>query len=514
MTFQIADNKKILKNTLALYCRMFLTMIIGLFTSRMVLKFLGVVDYGIYNVVGGVVVMFSFLNGTMAAATQRFLSFALGENNVKKVNEVFNVALVLHIIICVIVLLIGETIGLWFLNNKMDIPASRMGAANLVYQLSLFAAIFNITQVPYTAVITAREKMSVYAYISIVDALLKMALVGALFVIPFDKLKVYSVLILISGLVILLITRIYCIKNFDEVKLHFVREKNKYAEIVGYVGWNLSSHLVLSARTQGVNVLINIFLGPVFNAARGISVQVNDIILRFVRNFQTAAIPQITKLYACGQLEEMKKLIIMSSKISFMLLAFLMLPIILETETVLSLWLGDIPEWTVDFCRMTLIASLADVLSGTLVYGALAVGTVKKYHFTLDVILSLNFMLSFFFLKNGFNPLYIYYIEIAVYLVCLIARLLFLKSYIGLSLRTYMKDVVARNLIVVASVLAITLEIRFYMDSSISRLILICFSSSVTCTISIVFLGMNRIERNIFFKKLSCKAPFLARFVK
>lgn len=511
MPKQIADGKKIVKNTVALYCRMILTMIIGLYTSRIVLQTLGVVDFGIYSVVGSVVVMFSFLNGTMAATTQRYLSFFLGVGDFNKVNKVFNATLAIHVIICAIVILIAETFGLWFLNHRMNIPSDRISVANFVYQMSVIAAVFSITQVPYTAVITAREKMDVYAYISIVEASLKLVLVLMLFFVSADKLKLYSFLVLMNNLVVLVIVRMYCVKKFAESKIKLVKDRKMYVELLSYSGWNLSSHIVLTARTQGVNVLMNLFLGPSFNAARGIAVQVNEIVFRFVRNFQIAAVPQITKLYADKNISEMKKLICSSSKISFMLLAFLVLPIILETEFILKLWLGAIPEWCVVFCRLTLIASLVDVLSGTLVYGALAVGVVKKYHMTLDLILVMNFVFSYVFLKNEFSPVFLYYIEIVIYSVCLIVRLIFLKSYIGLPICLYLKDVVMKDLLVIAVPLAIASGFRFCMEMSVVRFFVVSGLSCISICVSILFIGVNKFDREKIVKKVMNKFSFLIR---
>lgn len=507
----IADNKKILKNTVALYVRMLVTMFVGLFTSRIVLQILGVVDFGINNVVSGFVVMFSFLNSTMTASTQRYLSFAIAQKDHSGLNKFFNAAMGTHFVIALIVVALAETVGLWFLNNKMNIPVDRIGAANWVYHFSVLAAVLSILGVPYQGIITAREKMTVYAYISILEVALKLLLVLSLYIINFDKLKLFSFVILLNAVAVFLVTAIYCMRSFAETRLCLVKEKKMYFELLNYAGWNLSSHIILVARTQGVNVLLNLFFGPVLNAARGIAVQVNDIIMRFVKNFQMAAVPQITKLYASGQIDEMKKLICMSSKISYLLLAFLMLPVILETEYILQLWLGNVPDWAVVFCRLTLISSLVDVLSGTLAYGANAVGVVRKYHAVIGGFLSLNFFLTYVLLKKGFSPTYIYYLEISIYIICLFGRLRFLKGYFGFSTSVYLKEVVARDLVVTLLTVVVAGSLLLIMEKSLVRCVLVCILSFSTTAISVLFLGLNKEEKEKIYPKIKSKISFLRR---
>jgi O-antigen/teichoic acid export membrane protein len=509
----ISNNKRIAKNTIALYFRMMVMMAIGLFTSRVILKTLGVVDFGINNVVGGIVIMFSFLNNTMTAATQRFLSFEMGKNNVSSINKVFNVAFVIHLFICVIVFVLAESVGLWFLKNKLVIPAERFDAALWVYQLSVISTLLGITQVPYQAVITAREKMGVYAYLSIIDVTLKLILVAIICFVDFDKLKLLALVVFFNGLIVFLITRIYCIRHFDECRLHFVKDWRAYLEILNYAGWNLSSHVILIARTQGVNILLNLFFGPAINAARGVAVQVNDMILRFSLNFQTAVVPQITKLYASGQLKEMSGLICMSSKISYLLLVFFMFPMILETECVLTLWLGKVPEWAVVFCKLTLIASLFDALSGTLVYGALAVGVVRKYHLTVGGILALNFVLPYFLLKNGSSPICVYYIECLVFVACLFVRLLFLKSYFNFSITLYLRDVVLRCFAVTGFMSLICIPVFVSMRASLIRFVIILLLSTLAFVMASLFVGLNMLERKKVFATVERKFPFLKRFL-
>lgn len=490
------NNKRIAKNTLLLYFRMFFTMAIGLYTGRVILNVLGDINYGIYNVVGGVVVLFSFLSSTMAVATQRFLTYEIGRSDEGQLKRVFNASFAIHVIISILVVIIAETIGLWFLNQKLNIPVDRMHAARIVYHISVLSAILGITQVPYNALIIAREKMNVFAHISIIEVILKLVLVYAISKINYDKLVLYAWLIFLNNTIILLIYRIYCIRNYKESRFCLITDRNLYKEIGGFAGWNLIANLVLVLRTQGVNMLVNIFGGPIYNAARGIGVQVNGYVLQFVNNFTSAAVPQITKLYASGNINEMLKLVFRSSKFSFLLLVFLMTPLIIETEYILGLWLGDYPVYTVAFTRLTLIATLIDLLSGTIGNAALATGKVKRYQMYMSSLLSMSFILSLVALKSGYSIESVYVVEFIVYSCALFLRLKLLKKMVGLSPRAYLNDVVLRCVVVLSITIFISYTITFVMDDSFLRLFVIGLCSTGVALVTSYYIGLDNNERN------------------
>lgn len=305
----------------------------------------------------------------------------------------------IHCGVAILVLLLAETIGIWFLNTYMNIPQERMDAARWVYQFSIFSFVVSVIQVPYNAIIIAREQMNIYAYMSIIEVCLKLLVVFMLMWIGYDKLKLYAIFIFSVTVVIALFYRIYCKCKFSECKYHFVFDKNTFYSLTSYAGWNLSANIALIARTQGVNILLNIFYGPTLNAARGIAVQVNTAIISFVTNFQMAVNPQIVKSYAQEYLDEMRKIIIKSSKFSFLLLFFLALPFIFETEFILNIWLKNIPTYGIVFCRLILICTLCDILSGTLVYGALATGKIRNYQMVMSLLFLMNLPVVFLFLN-------------------------------------------------------------------------------------------------------------------
>ena len=324
MSTQTSDNnKRIAKNTLLLYFRMLLMMAVSLFTSRVVLNTLGVEDFGIYSVVGGVVGMFVFINNSMSSATQRYITFALGKGDKNRLQTVFSTTLQIHSLIAVIIVLLGETVGLWFLYNKMQIPADRMDAALWVMQCSIVSMVVMIVSVPYNADVIAHEKMSAFAYISILEVVLKLAIVYLLLVFSYDKLILYAILILMIQILIRFCYSIYCNKHFEETKYKHVWDKKLFKEMTGFAGWSLFGNMAGVLFGQGLNMLLNVFFGPVVNAARAVAVQVQGAIQQFVANFQTALNPQITKTYAAGELNEMHRLMFRSARFSFYLLFFL-----------------------------------------------------------------------------------------------------------------------------------------------------------------------------------------------
>ena len=383
-----SNKKRVAKNTLFLYFRMILIMVVSLYTSRVILAQLGIRDYGINNVVGGVVSMFAFLNSSMATATQRFLTYALGKGDRDRLRKTFAASMNIHIFIALVIVLLAETIGLWFVNAKLVIPQDRMFAANVVYQFSILSFCVNIIQVPYDAVLIAHEKMSIYAYISILETILKLVIVYMLSISPFDKLITYSILFFAVTLFIRFTYQIYCKKHYAESKFMLFWDKDLYRQMSGFAGWNLFGSLAWLCRNQGLNIILNLFFGPVVNAARGVANQVSGAVMNFISNFQTALNPQITKEYAVGQIKEMEKLAYLGIKFSYIILFILAFPLMLNIQFVLGIWLVKVPEWTSIFVILTLVDSLVGNLFGVPLMTSLsATGNIRNYQIVVSSII-------------------------------------------------------------------------------------------------------------------------------
>lgn len=504
MSSQTTDNnKRIAKNTLLLYFRMLLMMFVTLFTSRVVLDKLGVTDYGIYNVVGGVVAMLGFLNSSMSNAVQRYLSFEIGKNNKAGVNRIFNVSLFAHAGIAVFVFVVMEIVGVWYLNTHMNIPAERMDAANWVLQCSIFTTLFTIVQVPYNAIIISKEQMGIYAYISILEVVLKLLVVYMLAIGNFDKLKLYSVLIMVVTIGIVMIYRCYCTRKYKEAKFKFVKDWNLLKQIVGFASWNMLGELAWVFTGQGVNIILNSFFGPVVNAARGLAEQVNGAVNRFVANFQTAVNPQLIKNYASDQLGEMKTLLFRSTRFSYYLLLALSLPIILKMDFILHLWLKEVPDYTTGFCQLVLVSSLVSTLSNLLAQVARAYGKIRNYQIIVSIFLFLNFPLSYIVLKFGCSPLSTMFVNIGVNAMLLFVRLRLTNRMIQMTYGSFIRNVLFPVIIVTSVALVIPLTIYFMLDNSIISFIIVCLVSFVSVGVSTYALGMNANERQYILAAIS-----------
>lgn len=504
MSSQTTDNnKRIAKNTLLLYFRMLLMMFVTLFTSRVVLDKLGVTDYGIYNVVGGVVAMLGFLNNSMSNAVQRYLSFEIGKNNEAGVNRIFNVSLFAHAGIAVFVFVVMEIVGVWYLNTHMNIPAERMDAANWVLQCSIFTTLFTIVQVPYNAIIISKEQMGIYAYISILEVVLKLLVVYMLAIGNFDKLKLYSVLIMVVTIGIVMIYRCYCTRKYKEAKFKFVKDWNLLKQIVGFASWNMLGELAWVFTGQGVNIILNSFFGPVVNAARGLAEQVNGAVNRFVANFQTAVNPQLIKNYASDQLGEMKTLLFRSTRFSYYLLLALSLPIILKMDFILHLWLKEVPDYTTGFCQLVLVSSLVSTLSNLLAQVARAYGKIRNYQIIVSIFLFLNFPLSYIVLKFGCSPLSTMFVNIGVNAMLLFVRLRLTNRMIQMTYGSFIRNVLFPVIIVTSVALVIPLPIYFMLDNSIISFIIVCLVSFVSVGVSTYALGMNANERQYILAAIS-----------
>jgi O-antigen/teichoic acid export membrane protein len=486
------SNKRIAKNTAMLYIRMLFTMVVSLFTSRVVLNALGVVDFGIYNVVGGIVVMFAFLNGTLGSGTQRFITFQLGKNDFKELKKVFSLSLLIHISIAVVVLILAETIGLWFLNNKLNIPVERMYAAQWVYQLSVFVSLISIIQVPYNASIIAHENMSVYAYVSIVEVTLRLLLVYLLLVSNYDKLITYSLLIFAVSVIVMSIYRIYCLKKYIECKFDFIWDKELFYSMLSFSGWNIFGVMAFTGANQGVNILLNIFFGPSVNAARAISFQINSAVDAFVTNFQTAVSPQIVKLFAENKICELHDLVFENAKYAFLLLFFIALPIMFELDTVLFLWLKIVPDSTVLFCRIILLQSLLYSLNRPFIMAIHAVGKTKLINLTGGAALLMVLPVSYILLKMGFPA----HVPFIVYILGTMGEfyfdLYFLKKFTNLSYKDFLTKTMMPIFQVVLISVALTSLVYFLMEKSFIRFILVLFASYFSVLCCTYFLAMDK----------------------
>ena len=505
MSYQSNNNKRIAKNTLLLYFRMLFMMAVSLYTSRVVLNTLGVEDYGIYNVVGGVVAMFGFINSSMSSATQRYITFALGKGDKSRLQTVFSTTLQIHTLIAGIIVLLGETIGLWFLYNKMQIPADRMDAAFWVLQSSIVATVVMIISVPYNADIIAHEKMSAFAYISILEVVLKLVIVYMLVVFSFDKLILYAFLLLAIQLMIRFCYSIYCNRHFEETKYKHVWDKALFKEMTGFAGWSLFGNLAGVLFSQGLNMLLNVFFGPIVNAARAVAVQVQSAIQQFVGNFQMALNPQITKTYAKGELDDMHRLMFRSARFSFFLLFFLSLPVLFETNFILTIWLKTVPENTVVFLRIMICTSLIYTLSNPLIIANQATGKVKKYQAICGSILLLILPVSYICLRLGCPAYSVFIVHFMMESLTQMVRMILLRPMIGIRVRDYFNHIYKQVIVVVAVSIILPTLVYLNIDPGVLRFVLVGLVCVASVSATAYLLGLSANEK-VFVKSKAVAA--------
>ena len=497
-----ANNKRIAKNTLLLYIRMILVMAVTLYTSRVVLNTLGVEDYGIYNVVGGIVAMFGFINSSMSSATQRYLTFTLGKGDEKRLQTIFSTSLQIHALIAGIVFILGETVGLWFLWNKMQIPVDRMDAAFWVLQCSILSAVVMIVSIPYNADIVAHEKMSAFAYISVLEVVLKLAIVYLLVVFSIDKLILYAILVLAVQILIRFCYSIYCGRHFSETKYRHVWDKELFKEMSGFASWSMFGNLSAVIFTQGLNLLLNVFFGPVVNAARAVAVQVQGAVHQFVGNFQMAINPQITKTYAHGELSDMHKLMFRSARFSFCLLLLLSLPVLLETEFILKMWLKIVPDNSVIFLRIMICTSLLYTIANPMIIANQATGRIKKYQIVCGTILIMIMPISWTCLELGLPAYTVFIVHFVMEGVAQLARMLILRPLIGIGLRDYFKNIYLRVGLTMAISVLLPGFVRSMLDEGLLRLVLIGVACVISVTITSFYLCLSTNERAMVKSKV------------
>ena len=494
-------NKRIAKNTLVLYVRMLFTMGISLFTSRVVLQTIGVEDYGISSVVGGVISMFTFINAAMVSSTQRYLNFELVRDDANQLRSVFSTSLQIHALIALAIIVLSETVGLWFLNEKLVIPEARMTAAMWVYQCSILSCAVSIMSTPYNAVIVAHEKMSAFAYISILDVSLKLLVVYLLVVLPFDKLIILAILNLLVQLFIRYIYTLYCHRHFPESYFQFRFNKTLFKEMFGFAGWSFWGNLAAILYTQGLNMMLNIFFGPIVNAARGIAVQVQSAVQQFVGGFQTALNPQITKNYASNNLPQMHSLMFRSARFSFLLLFFLSLPVLMETNFILTLWLKTVPDDAVVFTQIMICISLIYTTANPCVIANQATGKVKIYQMVVGGVLLLILPISYIVLKLGAPAYSVFIVHFCIESVAQFSRMYMLRNLIHLPLWQYMKNIYIPIVSTVAIAIILPLVVRMQVAEGWLRFLAVGFTCVLSVGASSYFIGFTKQERVFFLDK-------------
>lgn len=488
-------SRRIAKNTLMLYVRMFFMMFLGLFTSRIVLNALGENDFGVYNVVGGVVAMFTIISGALNSAVSRFITFEMGKGEDAQLNKVYSTAVTIQMILALIVVILAEPVGIWFIGNEMTIDPSRIPAAKWVLHFSLLSFVINLMSVPQMASITAHEKMSAYAYIGILDGLLRFGVALVIAVSGHDRLILYAFLMMCSVLIVRMAYGLYCRRHFPECRYRPVWDLPLIKEMFSFAGWNFIGVTSGVLRDHGGNILVNLFFGTAVNAARGVAIQLNGAVQGFVTNFMTAVNPQITKSYASGDREYMLSLVGKSSRMSFYLLFVIALPLIFNTEYLLGLWLKDVPEGSASFARLFLIFALSESLSNPLITAQLATGNIRRYQIIVGGLIMLNLPASYVLLWLGAPAESTVIVAIVISQLCLIARLVLLKDMVGLSPGLYIRKVYLNVLAVTSAALLLPLLSEFFITDGLAGFCISVVICVISAGLSILFVGCSSKER-------------------
>jgi len=491
------NKSRIAKNTLLLYFRLLLTIAVGLFTSRVVLDKLGVDDFGIYNVVGGIVSMLSFLNSAMIVASQRFLSYELGRADEDNLKKVFNTSVLIHLLIAGIIFVLAETIGLWFVNHYLNIDESRIFAANIVYQSSIGIFILTILAVPFNSCVIAHEKMNMFAYLSIVEYLLKLGICFLISVTFFDRLIVYGVLLLGVSIIVSSTYVIYCRKHFAESKLTLKYDKEMFKEMFSFAGWNLFGNIGSSFKDQVINIILNIFCGTRVNAARGIAVQVNGIINTFASNIAMAINPQITKQYAAGNIDQSKGLVFACARYSFYLLTLIAVPFILNIDQLLDLWLVEVPEYTSQFLLIAIFVSMIYTLTGSVSTAIQATGKVKTFQIGVCIIMVAEIPLTYLLLKMGYSPVIAIYPTLITNTLSLVYRYILIHKYlVAYGWKEYVFGILFRALFVFTISFAISFLTRQCLPNNPIGTLTSIIQSILTVALVVITIGITPKERD------------------
>lgn len=498
----ISDNKRVAKNTLFLYIRMLLIMGISIFTVRIILENLGVIDYGIYNVIGGLSASFIFFQSALTNATQRFLNFNIGNNNTKELGHIFNISLEVYAFIAILVLIVGVSFGTVFVSNKLSIPIAKHQAAIVVLYTTVFTFACSFVASVYEAVLISHENMKIYAYIGLFDAVSKIIVAYLIVIIPSNKLIIYAIFLAISSLIPKIVMMFYCRSHYNETKVEPYWNKDLFKSIFSFSGWNIYGTGVWMINQQGIAILLNIYFGPVVNAAQGIASQVTSIVNNFVTNFFTAVRPQIVKTYAAGEYNAFRNLIAFSSRFSSYLVWIFFLPIYLRIDYILSLWLKDVPEYTSIFIKWVLLFMLVDVLNGPLWSAIQAVGKLRKTILYGSSFFLLAFPISYLFLRLNFQAWIVYPILIVVRVIYLIIVFRILNNYISISGNIYFKTVIRPLSTVILITYGIMYPINHLFPENFISLVLISVISLVISMSTMLIFGLNKEEKNIIISKV------------
>lgn len=492
---QSVNHKRILRNTGMLYIRMLLVMAVTLYTSRVVLAVMGVEDFGIYHVVAGLVALLGFMQGAMTSATQRYFAFDIGKTDGKNLNHIFNTSLLIHVLLALVIALVAETAGYWFVATQLSIPEVRMTAALWAYHLAIAAFVVSVITVPFTAILMAHERMGIFSLIGMLDVLLKLAAVILLQFLQSDKLITYAGLLLLVTLTTLVLYIAVNKMLFRQIKLRLQWHKQQFRTMLSYTAWNTWGNLAAALSGQGTNVLLNIFFGPAVNAGKSISVQANGALNNFVVNVQAAINPQIIKLYASGERAQMHTIVLHAAKYNFFLLFTLALPVLLYTENLLSLWLVEVPPYAVVFLQLTIAASLIDSFSGPLMTSAQATGHIRLYQSVVGGVLLLNVPVSFFFLHLGYPPEAVLITSAGLSVAALVARIFIISPLIKLPKTAFLSKVLGRAVIVTITAGASSYLLAPSTAGSLLSLVHgVAVSGAITLAV-VWLLGLGSIEK-------------------
>ena len=486
-----------------LYIRMLFLMIVNLYTSRVILQALGVEDYGVYNAIAGFIAMFSMVSSAIAGAISRFITFVLGQGDKDKLKKVFSTAIIIQLTLAAIVVVLVEAVGVWFLNTHMTIPDGREVAANWVLQFALVTFVLNLWSTPYNAALIAHEKMAAFAYIGIFEGVANLIIAFMVMCSPFDRLIVYGAFICLIALITRMIYNGYCKKHFDECIFKWTFDYNLFKEMFSFAGWNFIGSISGLLRDQGINILFNVFCGPIINAARGLAIQVQTAVFKFSSNFYVAVQPQITKSYASDNVDESHDLVLRSSRFAFLLLTALIVPLITETDFILQLWLKEVPAHTTAFVQIILLCTLIDSLSTPLIYLMLATGNIKRYQIVVGLFNFINFPVAWIILYCGGSPELAQLSIIFFSLGALILRLSMLRPLTHFPVRDFMVSTVSRCLFIVTICFIVSLTISQKMDNGLSRFILNFSVTELTLGILLLTIGLNTGEKKFIFEKVN-----------
>ena len=505
MAYSSENNKRIAKNTIYLYIRQIVVIVVSLYTSRVVLQVLGASDYGLYGVVAGILTMFAMFKGALQTGTQRFLNVAIAEEDDNKLKRIFSVSFGVHVFISVALFVIMQTVGLWFVINFLNIPEGRLNAAIWVYELSCVAFIANLLQLPFQSCIIAHERMNIYAYMSIFDVIMKLVVILLIQYLTFDKLILYSILLFVISISSIIIYNFYCRRNFQECKFKIVRDKQIVKEIAVYSGWNLLGGSIGPLTNQGVNILLNIFCGTIINAARSLSTAVNSYIMQFVTNFQLAANPQIVQLFASKEYDKFYNLIINNCRVAVYLFLVIAIPAFLEIDFVLKIWLGEYPIYTDVFLRIVLIQSFFQTLNKPINMTVHASGNIKWMNIANTVCMIVTLPLCFVALKLGYSPVTVYWINVLFFVSDGVVCLYYSNQYTKLPIKDIM-DKVYLNAIVGAILMFLPpCFVSTLFDVCWQRFLIVCCTSMITSFIIIYFWGSTPGMKKLMLSKLHIK---------